>query len=97
MIGAKDMAFPKLNMVSYWFMWPAFALHLVEFLRSRRSGRRRLDLVSDRLADRRAGFAGPRIPAGAKPVATGLICVGISSMMGSVNYITTIINMRAPA
>ena len=26
----------------------------------------------------------------------GLIFVGISSMMGSVNYITTIINMRAP-
>ncbi|MEZ6045804.1 MAG: cbb3-type cytochrome c oxidase subunit I [Planctomycetaceae bacterium] len=23
MIGADDMAFPKLNMFSYWFMWPA--------------------------------------------------------------------------
>ena len=22
-IGAKDMAFPKLNMMSYWMMWPA--------------------------------------------------------------------------
>ncbi len=26
MIGARDMAFPKLNMISYWFMWPAFVL-----------------------------------------------------------------------
>ena len=25
MIGADDMAFPTLNMLSYWFMWPAFA------------------------------------------------------------------------
>ena len=26
MIGADDMAFPTLNMLSYWFMWPAFLL-----------------------------------------------------------------------
>src|ERR1700682_4450965 len=31
MIGAKDMAFPKLNMMSYWFMWPAFAFILASF------------------------------------------------------------------
>src|SRR5260370_13407653 len=31
MIGAKDMAFPKLNMMSYWFMWPAFILILTSF------------------------------------------------------------------
>jgi len=24
MVGANDMAFPTLNMMSYWFMWPAF-------------------------------------------------------------------------
>src|SRR3990170_7105328 len=24
MIGARDMAFPLLNMLSFWFMWPAF-------------------------------------------------------------------------
>src|SRR5215471_1594836 len=31
MIGARDMAFPKLNMMSYWFMWPAFAFMLASF------------------------------------------------------------------
>src|SRR5260370_22469590 len=31
MIGAKDMAFPKLNMMSYWFMWPAFVIILIGF------------------------------------------------------------------
>src|ERR1700682_6520993 len=31
MIGARDMAFPTLNMMSYWFMWPAFILILISF------------------------------------------------------------------
>src|SRR3954470_10379777 len=31
MIGARDMAFPKLNMMSYWFMWPAFVIILISF------------------------------------------------------------------
>ena len=31
MIGAKDMAFPKLNMLSYWFMWPALVVILISF------------------------------------------------------------------
>ena len=31
MIGAKDMAFPILNMLSYWFMWPAFGLLMASF------------------------------------------------------------------
>src|SRR5262249_13827896 len=31
MIGAKDMAFPKLNMCSYWFMWPGFVIIVSSF------------------------------------------------------------------
>src|SRR5436190_798902 len=31
MIGARDMAFPKLNMLSYWFMWPAFMVISASF------------------------------------------------------------------
>src|SRR5438132_512818 len=31
MIGAEDMAFPTLNMLSYWFMWPAFAAFITSF------------------------------------------------------------------
>ncbi len=27
MIGADDMAFPTLNMMSYWFMWPGLPVH----------------------------------------------------------------------
>src|SRR5947199_3774515 len=32
MVGARDMAFPKLNMMSYWFMWPAFVVILSSFV-----------------------------------------------------------------
>ena len=31
MIGAEDMAFPRLNMLSYWFMWPAFGCIIISF------------------------------------------------------------------
>ncbi|HEY5312896.1 MAG TPA: cbb3-type cytochrome c oxidase subunit I, partial [Pirellulales bacterium] len=31
MIGADDMAFPTLNMLSYWFMWPAFVCMTFSF------------------------------------------------------------------
>lgn len=86
MIGADDMAFPTLNMLSYWFMWPAFISFGLSF------------------------FAEGGGPSGGwtayAPLALtmnaqvywliGLTCVGISSMMGSVNYLTTIIQMRAP-
>ncbi len=46
MIGAEDMAFPTLNMLSYWFMWPAFLLIGQQFLRRRRGRAGRLDRLS---------------------------------------------------
>ena len=30
-IGADDMAFPTLNMLSYWFMWPAIGFFISSF------------------------------------------------------------------
>ena len=32
MIGADDMAFPTLNMLSYWILWPAFLCMGLSFL-----------------------------------------------------------------
>src|SRR3974377_101080 len=31
MIGANDMAFPKLNMFSYWVLWPGFVVIVLSF------------------------------------------------------------------
>ena len=47
MIGARDMAFPKLNMFSYWFMPPAMILITVLVLRRRGRGGGGLDELSD--------------------------------------------------
>ena len=93
MIGADDMAFPTLNMLSYWFMWPAFILIGISFLWPPYGA---------------GGGWTSYPPLSAVPEASpnssfaqtmwllGVTCVGISSMLGSVNYMTTIIQMRAP-
>ena len=46
MIGADDMAFPTLNMLSYWFMWPAFVCMISSFFVPGGAGCRRLDRLS---------------------------------------------------
>jgi cytochrome c oxidase subunit I len=92
MIGAGDMAFPLLNMLSFWTALPAFVLMIAGFF------------VEGGHAS--AGWTA-YAPLSADPQWTGvnwgqnlwcisLIILGFSSMMGSINYITTIINMRAP-
>jgi cytochrome c oxidase subunit I len=93
MIGADDMAFPVLNMLSYWFMWPAIACFMSSFF-VHGGGPSAGWTVYPVLSDLKQ--AAP----GSGPAQTlwllGLTFVGVSSMMGSVNYMTTIINMRAP-
>ncbi len=93
MIGAEDMAFPKLNMLSYWFMWPAFFFMGVSFFVEGGAAQGGwtsyppLSVLNE---------ASPGSLNGQTLWLLGLTCVGISSMMGSINYMTTIIQMRAP-
>src|SRR5262245_12417040 len=91
MVGADDMAFPILNMMSYWFMIPAIACFMTSFyFGGAASGWTSYPL----LADIRA--AAPSSGTAQTLWLMGVTFVGVSSMMGSVNYMTTIINMRAP-
>jgi cytochrome c oxidase subunit 1 len=88
MIGAHDMAFPRLNMLSYWFMWPSFACMI-------------LAMVCFEDAGPAAGWtAYPPLSVLYGESMTlwtlGLVFAGIASMLGSINYMTTIIQMRAP-
>ncbi|MEO2008588.1 MAG: cbb3-type cytochrome c oxidase subunit I [Pirellulaceae bacterium] len=93
MIGADDMAFPTLNMLSYWFMWPAFMLIGSSFFTPPYGA-----------GGGWTSYPPLSVMTGAAPGSElaqtlwllGITCVGVSSMMGSVNYLTTIIQMRAP-
>lgn len=93
MIGADDMAFPILNMLSYWFMWPAIFCFGASFLSAgygAAGGWTSYPLLSA-LTE-----AAPGSGTAQTWWLFGLTFVGFSSMMGSINYMTTIINMRAP-
>jgi cytochrome c oxidase subunit 1 len=92
MIGARDMAFPLLNMLSFWVGAISGVVILAGFF-----------VPGGHAAGGWTSYA----PLSAKAVYTGvdwgqdlwnisLIILGISSLMGSINYITTVVNMRAP-
>jgi cytochrome c oxidase subunit I len=87
MIGADDMAFPTLNAVSFWMFPLAGAF-----------------MMSGFLVEGGAAAAGwtayPPLSAIASTGQTlwivGLFIAGFSSIVGGVNYVTTVLNMRAP-
>ncbi|MCA9077327.1 MAG: cbb3-type cytochrome c oxidase subunit I [Planctomycetaceae bacterium] len=92
MIGADDMAFPLLNALSYWFMWPAIACFGMSFMfgGGPAAGWTSYPVLSA------IQQAAPGSGMAQTMWLMGVTFVGVSSMMGSVNYMTTIINMRAP-
>ncbi|MGH8060101.1 MAG: cbb3-type cytochrome c oxidase subunit I, partial [Candidatus Entotheonellia bacterium] len=92
MIGTRDMAFPVLNLLSFWVALLSGILILAGFF-----------VPGGHAAGGWTSYA----PLTADPQYTGvtwgqnlwnisLIVLAFSSMMGSINYITTVINMRAP-
>jgi cytochrome c oxidase subunit 1 len=93
MIGADDMAFPTLNMLSYWFMWPAFILIGASFFMPGNGAAAGWTSYPPLSA---VWEAAPSSGMAQTLWLLGVTFVGVSSMMGSVNYMTTIIQMRAP-
>jgi len=86
-IGAGDMAFPRLNMISYWLVPPAILIVCAGFF-----------LQGGAAAAGWTSYAPLSTTLGPGQVCwtAGLIVLGTSSIMGAVNYVTTIINLRAP-
>nr|WQT99317.1 cytochrome c oxidase subunit I [Epiperipatus acacioi] len=87
MLGAPDMAFPRLNNLSFWLLPPSFFL-----------------LMSSSMVESGAGTGWTVYP----PLSSNLIhsggsvdltifslhLAGVSSILGALNFITTVINMR---
>ncbi|HXH29560.1 MAG TPA: cbb3-type cytochrome c oxidase subunit I [Bacteriovoracaceae bacterium] len=90
MIGARDMAFPMLNMLSFWFAFLSGAVLLTSFflpLGAASGGWTSYPTLSTTL-----GSPG----AGQTLWCVAIFLFGVSSTMGAVNYVTTVITLRAP-
>ena len=92
MIGTRDMAFPVLNMLSFWSNLLGAVIMMAGFF-----------VPGGHAAAGWTGYAPLSSVVDLSGVNWGqnlwcisLIIMGVSSLMGSINYITTIINMRAP-
>ena len=90
LIGARDMAFPRLNMLSFWVMAAATATLTASFfvpLGAAQSGWTAYATLSTAI-----GAPGP----GQTMWTVAIYLNGVSTVMGAVNYITTVIRLRAP-
>ena len=92
MIGTRDMAFPKLNMLSFWTGLVAGLVMLAGFYVP--GGHAAAGWTAYAPLSAKAAYTG--VDWGQNLWIISLIFLGISSLMGSINYITTVVNMRAP-
>jgi cytochrome c oxidase subunit 1 len=92
MIGAGDMAFPKLNMLSFWVAFVSAIIMLSSFFVP--GGPAAGGWTSYATLSARSQYTG--VDMGQNLWIIALMVNGVSSLMGAINYITTIVNMRAP-
>lgn len=89
MVGAPDMAFPRLNNISFWLLPPSLLLLLSSALVE--SGAGTGWTVYPPLSSAQA-HSGPSVDL----AIFSLHLSGAASILGSINFITTILNMRLP-
>ncbi|TML02789.1 MAG: cytochrome c oxidase subunit I, partial [Actinobacteria bacterium] len=87
MLGAPDMAFPRLNALSYWLLPIAGIMMLSSFL-----------VPGGAFASGWTGYAPLSVhqPLGTIFFNMGVQWAGASSIMTALNFLVTIITMRAP-
>ena len=87
MIGAPDMAFPRMNNWSFWLLPPAAILLVLSLLVPGGSAGAGWTLYPPLTIQQGMGM---------DLVIFAIHILGMSSIMGSINIVTTILNMRAP-
>jgi cytochrome c oxidase subunit I len=90
MIGAPDMAFPRLNNISFWLNVPAILLLGAAFFAEEGAGTGWTFYPP--LSSKAFGHGG----AATDFMLLGLHLAGASSILGGINFIVTIFNMRTP-
>ena len=89
MLGSRDMAFPRLNALSYWTYLGAGLLLYLSFPLGAAPDGGWFNYVPNSSAE----FSpGPNIDV----YCVGLIFLGISTTVGSANFVVTLLRMRAP-
>jgi len=91
-IGAHDMAFPRINMASFWSAVVAGLVMLSSLFVTDGSPRAGWTMYVPLSA--RHDYSGASL--GQELWSISIIFFGLSSVLGSLNYITTVINNRAP-
>src|SRR6202035_4125660 len=88
MIGARDMAFPRLNALSFWLLLlGGIVFYITSFFRPPDAGWWTYPPLSESLYS----------PSGGQDAWIFLIHItGISSLLGAINFYESIVNMRAP-
>src|SRR5205085_7044824 len=89
MIGAPDVAFPRMNNISFWLLPFSFVLLVLSMFVEGDSARNGWTLYAPLSS---SGSPGPAMDL----AIFALLIAGISSILGAINFITTIFNMRAP-
>ena len=93
MIGAPDMAFPRMNNISFWLLPASFALLIISMFVEGEPGSSGAGTGWTLYAPlSTSGHPGPAVDF----VILSMHIAGASSILGSINFITTIFNMRAP-
>jgi cytochrome c oxidase subunit 1 len=85
MIGARDMAFPKVNALSYWLLVPALVLFLLNpVLGGFDTGWTAYPPLSEQASLGQQAFL------------LTFVTIGMSSIASAVNFLVTVIRLRAP-